>query len=91
MRSAKEGERIIKQSGEIAAGIINDATIEYERIVKKAVEDRKALMLSEKASFEQGLKRNLSYIIALTFEKIMGRPLQKEQKEFLEDIVRRMK
>lgn len=91
LRSAKEGEKIIKQSGEIGAGIIADATAEYERIIKKAVEDRKQLMLSEKASFEQGLKRNLSYIIALTFEKIMGKPLHKEQKEFLEDIVRRMK
>lgn len=91
LRSAKEGEKIIRQSGEIGVGIIEGAKNEAEKIIRKANEHAKEVMQIEKTRLEQELKNGMPRIVALAYEKIMGRPMSKEQKEALEKTVKEIK
>lgn len=90
-RSAEQGEQIIKQSGEIGAKIIEDAKVQGEGIIQKATEYAKEVMQIEKARLEQELKRGMPGIMALIYEKIMGKPLSKEQKQIIEGVVKEVK
>lgn len=81
MRSAREGEKIIREAGNEYTRIIADAKKEYERIINKAVEDAKRLTQLEKIKLEQQVMENLADIVVLALEKVTGKLITEKQKQ----------
>lgn len=88
LRSAREGEKIIREAGDEYTRIIEDAKKEYERIINKAVEDSKKFMEMEKIHLINQVKDNLSDIVLLGLEKVLGRRVTKEQRKMVDEVLK---
>ena len=91
VRSAREGEKIIREAGNEYTQIIEDAKKEYERIINKAIEDAKRFTQLEQTKLEQQVKENLAGLVALALEKVTGKVItEKQKKQIIEKEVRNL-
>lgn len=88
LRSAREGEKLIREAGDEYTRIIEDAKKEYERIINKAVEDSKKLIEQQQLHLMSQVKDNLSGIVLLGLEKVLGKKVTKDQKKLVEEVLR---
>ena len=90
-KSAREGEKIIRQAQESVTQIIEDGKIKAQQIIDHAVEESRKTAQTERARMEMQIKENLSEIVALALEKVIGKTLTKgQQKEIIEREVKNL-
>lgn len=88
LRSAREGEKIIREAGDEYTRIIEGAKKEYERIINKAVEDSKKLIQQQQLHLMSQVKDNLSGIVLLGLEKVLGKKVTKEQRKMVDEALK---
>lgn len=84
LRSAKEGERIIKDASDYAVQLIEKGKKDYGNLINKGVEDVRKMHEFEKEIIMKEIKEDLAGLIILTFEKIIGKSAREEQKKVIE-------
>lgn len=90
-KSTKEGEKIIQQAVLEATQMINEGKIKAAEIINHAIEESRRIAQDEKIKIEMEVKENLSDIVALALQKVIGKIItKKEQKEIIEREVRNL-
>ncbi len=80
-----EGRKIINESKELGNQIIEEAKKTSEEIITRATEDAVKLVEREKQVLMQEVRQNLGSLVALVFEKITGKQINKEDQKRIID------
>lgn len=89
LRSAKEGEKIVREAGIQGAQIIENANKTAEQILKKTVEDSKKFIEQQQVLLLNQVKGSLSDIVFLSLQKVLGKKVTKEQREIIEEVLKK--
>lgn len=80
-----ESQKIIDESKQVASQIIEESKKTAAEVVSRSYEDAKRVALFEKAKLEDEVKGNLSEIVVLALEKVLGKSATKSSnKEAIE-------
>lgn len=91
LKSAREGEKIIKEAGEYAAQIVNDGKVKAQEIINAALEQSRTTIQVERTKLEQEIKENVSEIVAMALGKVTGQVITKKmQKEIIDKEVKNL-
>ena len=88
LRAGKEGQKMIQEAGAIAAEIIEGAKKTQAQILSKAIEDSKKFIVQQQVLLMNQVKDNLSGIVLIGLEKVLGRKVTKEQKKIVEEVLK---
>lgn len=81
LRSAREGEKIIKQAQAAGSQVIEDSNKIAGQIIEKATIQAKELIIQEKESFEHSIRENIADLIFMVVQKVTGKVLTKPDKK----------
>ena len=87
-KTLDESKKILDETNETAARILEDTHKEAEQILIKAGEDSKKLLELEKIHLMNQVKDNLSNIVALGLQKVLGKNVTTQQRKIIDKIVK---
>ena len=84
-----EQEKMLTESKVMVAQMINDGKVQASQIIAKAQQQAQELIQAERGKLEQEVKQNLSTIVSLALEKVLGKTISRlENKKIIEKAVR---
>ena len=90
--AAREGEKIIKEAQDSAVALIEEGRAKAEDLYKQILEEAKDQVSAQKDKMMLEVRQELSGIISVALEKIMGNALDKNaQKKLVDDAVKTIK
>lgn len=91
LKAVSEGEKIIKQAQEAGVQIIEEAKIKSEESAEKIIQDANISLQIEKEKVQQEMREDLSNIVTMALEKVVGKTLTGViQKKMVDETLRRM-
>lgn len=90
-KTLNEAQIILNDSKQSAARIVESGQKSALEIINKANEEAKKIILVERVQLQQEIKEHTSDLVALVFEKIIGRKVNlKDQKEYIEKEIKNL-
>lgn len=91
LKAISEGEKIIKQAQDAGVQIIEEAKIKSEESAEKIILDANISLQLEKEKMQQEMREELSNIVTMALEKVVGKTLTGvSQKKMVNETLRRM-
>lgn len=91
LEAAHEGEKIIKEAQEAAVGLIEDGRKRGEELYQQILDEAHVQNMADKEKMMQEVKSELSSIVMVALEKVMGQAIDKsKQKEMVDDVVKKI-